>query len=210
MLPDYSEANPHQRKLRDGLEAKGVTIILSDSVGYFAILGAVRRHGIPDIVHLHWLQSFIISDGLFKTAAGGLRLLCELFLLRLIGVRVVWAVHNVLEHQKRAPRFEKLIKHLVVRMSDRVIIHCSAARKLIRQAYRLPQSTMHKCRVIPHRHYIDSYPNSRTQSEVRTALNGRFDDSQTVYLFFGQIRPYKNIPSLIKSFKKSANRMHDC
>lgn len=79
MPPDYREANPYQRKLRDGLEAKGVTVILSDSVDYFAILGAVRRHGIPDIVHLHWLQSFTISDDLFKTAAGGLRLLCGLF-----------------------------------------------------------------------------------------------------------------------------------
>ena len=202
MLPNYSEGNPYQRNLRAGLEANGVTVILSDSIGYFAILGAVQRYGLPDIVHLHWLQPFTISDGLIKTAAGGLRLLCELFLLRLMGVRIVWTVHNVVEHQKRAPRFEKLIKHFVVRLSNRVIVHCSVARESIMQAYRLPQSTMRKCRVIPHGHYIDSYPNSRTQAETRTALDGRFDDSQTVYLFFGQIRPYKNISQLIKTFEK--------
>lgn len=202
MLPDYREVNPYQRKLQAGLEANGMTVAVSDTIGHFAILGAVQKEGLPDVVHLHWLHSFMISKNPIKSATGIFRLLCELLILKSKGVTIVWTVHNVLEHRKRSPRLEKLIKHLVVRLSDRVIVHCSAARETIVQAYRLPQKAAHKCRVIPHGHYIDSYPNDQTQAEARTALGGEFDDSQIVYLYFGQIRPYKNIPTLIKNFKK--------
>lgn len=200
MLPDFCEVNPYQRELRTELEAQGATVTVSDSIGYFAILSAVRKHGLPDVLHLHWLQPFVISDDPKKTAAGGVRLLSELLLLKSRGVTIVWTVHNVLEHRKRAPRFEKLIKHSVVRLSDRVIVHCPAARRSIREAYHLSNAMTAKCISIPHGHYIDSYPNEQTQEQARNTLD--IDPEETSFLFFGQIRPYKSIPQLVDTFKE--------
>ncbi|WP_332098115.1 glycosyltransferase family 4 protein [Halalkalicoccus salilacus] len=173
---------------------------MSDSIGYFAILSAIREYGLPDVVHLHWLQPFVISENPIKTAAGGIRLLGELLLLKLMGVTVVWTVHNVLEHRKRSPRLETLIKHFVVRLSDYVIVHCPAARRSIQEAYHLSNEMASKCISIPHGHYIDSYPNEQTRDQARNTLD--IDSTDTTFLFFGQIRPYKNIPLLVETFKE--------
>jgi glycosyltransferase involved in cell wall biosynthesis len=52
--------------------------------------------------------------------------------------------------------------------------------------------------VIPHGHYRGEYPNDNTH-DAREILG--IDPRSTVTLFFGQIRPYKNVSSLVSAFR---------
>lgn len=208
MLPDYSNSNPYQCELRSGLESNGVSVTITDSIGLFAVLSAVvAQERRPDIVHLHWLDPFTINESRLLTVISGLRLALELVILRIWGITIVWTVHNLVEHRQRAPRLERGIKHIVVRLCHGSIVHCSAARKAAIQEYRLPRRVEHKFHVVPHGHYIDVYPNGGS-SGFRLATDQSetpFDESNVVFLYFGLIRPYKNVSGLIKAFKSLEN-----
>lgn len=203
MLPDYSDSNPYQHELRSGLEANGISVTISDSIGMFAVLTAVlAQERRPDVVHLHWLEPFTINESQLLTILAGFRLTIELIILRILGVTVIWTIHNLVEHRQRAPQLERAIKHIVVRLCHGSIVHCTAAREAAIQEYRLPRRVEHKFHVIPHGHYIDVYSNDQPPGQVDDRSETPFDESNIVFLYFGLIRPYKNVPGLIEAFKR--------
>lgn len=60
--------------------------------------------------------------------------------------------------------------------------------------------------VIPHGHYRDAYPDDVTKKEAREALS--LPKSSPLLLYFGYIRPYKNVPHLIKTFRALKTDAH--
>lgn len=197
-MPDYGEANPYQHQLQEALADHGVSVISDDGTGPFPILRAYFDNSRPRIIHLHWLHPYLMGRGPITTAMKGVRLMFELLLLRWLGVRVVWTIHNLIEHDQRAPRVEASCKHLILRWIDSAIVHCDSAIELVIDTYRLPPRTESKLVVIPHGHYIDWYPDDISRDEAREALG--MPKSSTVFLFFGRIQSYKNVPELVRSF----------
>lgn len=202
-LPDYGDANPYQMQLREGLAAHGVSVSMASGAGLFPVVTAVARHGWPAVVHLHWLHPYLVGRGPLTTAVKGIRLVVELLVLRLIGVTVVWTVHNLFEHDRRAPRVEAAFKHVVLRVIDAGIVHCPAARTSVQEAYRLPSRIGAKLSVVPHGHYIDWYENERTRREARRELGLALDS--TVFLHFGRIERYKGVSGLVAGFRSLAD-----
>lgn len=198
VMPDYGDANPYQHQLQDALTNHGVSVVSGDGTGMFPVFGAYLENGRPPILHLHWLHPYLMGVGPITTAVKGLRLMVELVLLRSLGVRIVWTVHNLLEHDRRAPRVEATCKHLILRLIDAGIVHCESAREAVIETYRLPPRLKSKLSVIPHGHYIDWYPNDISRAEARADLD--IPDSWTVFLFFGRIHPYKNVTELVRAF----------
>jgi glycosyltransferase involved in cell wall biosynthesis len=54
--------------------------------------------------------------------------------------------------------------------------------------------------VVPHGHYRDAYPNRIGKSQARSELG--IPPTARVFTFVGQVRPYKNVPLLIHSFRE--------
>lgn len=197
-MPDYGDANPYQHQLRDALAGYGVSVVSDDGTGLFPVLRAYLENDRPQILHLHWLHPYLIGGGPLTTALKGTRILIELLLLRWLGVRVVWTVHNLFEHDRRAPRVEAACKHLILRLVDVGIVHCESARVAVIEAYRLPPRLQSKLSVIPHGHYMDWYPDDISRGQARASLE--IHESWTVFLFFGRIEPYKNVTELVRAF----------
>lgn len=198
MYPDYSESNAYQRHLRDAIGERGYDVRMIGTDAPLPLLDAVRRNGRPDVFHINWLHRHFVTDSKLLTSVLALRLLFELVVLRAAGVELVWTVHNLVEHSRRTPRLELAVRRIAARLCDRILVHCESARELVVETYRLPESTQRRIEVIPHGHYIDSYPNRIDRSTARNSLG--FDDGQTVYLYFGLIRSYKNVPNLVRTF----------
>lgn len=207
LAPDFSGSNPYQRELRSHLEDRGVSVrfgttsgrSLFDGVTAFPVLDSVWTGGRPDVFHLHWFHAFVADERWPVSVLLGLQLLFELLVLRLLGVRLVWTVHNLFDHERRMPRrLEVAFRHAVFRLCDRVIVHCDRAARAVRRTYRLPPGVDHTLTTIPHGHYVDSYPNDVGREEARSSLG--FSDTETVFLFFGRIRAYKNVPGLVSAF----------
>ncbi|MWG35825.1 glycosyltransferase [Halomarina oriensis] len=198
MYPDYSESNAYQRHLRDAVTERGYDVRMVGADRVLPLLGAVRTHGRPDIFHVNWLHRHFVTGSSLLTAVLAFRLLFELLVLRALGVELVWTVHNLVEHSRRTPRLELAVRRLAAQLCDRIIVHCESARDLVVDTYRLPAATAERIEVVPHGHYIDSYPNEVSRETARESLG--YDDDQTVFLYFGLIRSYKNVPNLVRTF----------
>jgi len=202
MCPDYTESNPYQSELIDALADRDVDVTPVSVGGAFPLLSAARRHGVPDVVHLHWAHRFLIADRRFPTvlaAALGVRLLLELCVLRALGARLVWTVHNLADHERTAPRVELAVRRGLAEVVHRLVVHCDAAAASVREAYGLPDRVARRIRVVPHGNFADVYADETTREDARHCLG--LSEDVPVLLYFGLIRPYKNVPALVETFR---------
>ncbi|NOZ27289.1 MAG: glycosyltransferase [Chloroflexi bacterium] len=150
-----------------------------------------------DVLHLHWPDLFCQAE----TAWGRVRvsglLLGVLADLQARGVALVYTVHNLLPHETRWPWLDRLVTIWLLRRADVVHVHDPETAQEVR---RLRWGRRRRgVWVIPHGHYMDIYPNVRSREEARRRLD--LPDDAFVYLFFGQIRPYKGLDRLLDAFR---------
>jgi len=198
-VPDYSGGNPYQGELAGALERRGIAVNMAiPGVRNLPFIGALRDHGVPDVLHIHWIYPFLIGRYRTVTVLKGTRLLLELLVLKFLGVRVVWTVHNLEDHEGRTPTIERYFRSIVARLCDDLIVHCSTARDRLVERYDLPERYRDRIEVLRHGHYIDSYPDEVSRQEARKRLD--IETEATTFLYFGRIRAYKNLPGLIEAF----------
>lgn len=195
------QSNPYNELLADALRAHGVEVVAGEGPNRIPILPLVlawTKAGRPDVLHLHWTHRYLrrqFGIGSF----GRRRTELELRLLRHLGVRIVWTVHNVLGHEGRRNDEERRAHAMIAAASDAIICHCDAARALSAEAYGLDASTRARMHVVPHGNYASVYPDTIGRAAAREALG--LGPDQTVFLFLGQIRRYKGVMDLIDSFR---------
>ena len=210
LAPDYRDSNPYQEQLAEELAARGATVRASSGSGYLLPFSRMALTGDrPDVFHLHFFTPYmIVGDdrlrrlrvGWLVTAVLGVALLVDLAILRLCGVGTVWTVHDLTNHERRYLRTEAAVKHVAVRvLFDRVVVHCRTAGEEVRETLGVPGAA-DRFRVIPHGHFLDSYPDDLSQAEARDRLD--LGDAGTVFAFFGWVRPYKNVPLLVDHFRR--------
>jgi glycosyltransferase involved in cell wall biosynthesis len=134
----------------------------------------------PDLVHLHLTNSIALF---------------YLFLLRRLGIPVVFTVHNVTPHEKI--HWQKSILKSLYRQADLLIAHSEVdATRLEKEFSHSRDHTV----VIPHGSYgfFASGVTSSSQESARRALKLAPDDE--VVLFFGYIREYKGLDVLLDAW----------
>lgn len=209
VLPDYTDVNPYQRLLADGFDPEAATVTVASPAGAkLPVVGAVRDHGGPDLLHLHFLSQFVVaSDDLPRPLVPPVsllltvRFLLELLLVRLMGVPVVWTVHDRSDHGRPAPRVETLARSLAARwFVDEFVLHCETAVDDVVAAYRLPAGARERMTVVPHGPF--EYETTGDRASARRELD--LPEDAFVYLFFGSVKRYKNVTGLVDAFRRSA------
>lgn len=202
MVP--AQSNPYAELLADAVRAQGIEVGHGQGPSRLPVLPLVLawlRAGRPEVLHLHWTHRYlralvgIASFGRRRTAF-------ELRLLRRLGVRIIWTVHNVGGHEGGHDVEERRAHAMIAALSDAIICHCEAARTLCADAYGLDATTRARIHVVPHGNYSRVYPDTIDRATAREALGVTPD--QTVFLFLGQIRPYKGVMDLIDAFRTIA------
>lgn len=197
MCPDFRATNPYQELLATAVSSHGITVEWGKH-GRFALLYALRQK--PDLIHLHWSAPFWLDSRPLRSRVSALRFLAELLWVKRQGVRVVWTLHNLHDHERTNPRLEHTVNRQICRLADQVLVHCAAVETAVLQTYRLPQTLRRNLTVTGHGSFIGMYANTISRAEARRRLALPAD--ALVYLFFGQIRPYKGIPTLIDAFRQ--------
>lgn len=197
-LPDYTGSNPYQKNLAAALDEE---VIIGGRGEVLPLLRTIRSREDVSVIHLHWLHPYIFGASGLKTAAQLSLTILQLIVLGLRGVPVVWTVHNVVSHESPCPRVERWFKHVFVRFGfcSGIFVHCRAVAERLVDEYNLPGDVGQRVSVIPHGHYVDNYADEITKAEARTELG--LGPDETVFLYFGQIRPHKAVPRLIETFK---------
>jgi glycosyltransferase involved in cell wall biosynthesis len=208
-VPDYRGSNPYQAELAAGLEREGVAVETSSGDGLlFPVTRTLVAAGTPPVLHVHFLAPYMVvgDDRLERlglagplSALLGLHLVVDLLVASLLTDRLVWTAHDLRNHDGRAVRTERFLKHVFVRfLCDAVVVHCDRAKDVLRETFGLPERTRGKMVTVPHGHFLDEYPDEVDRQTARDRLDLPLE--ATVLLFFGWIRRYKNVPALVETF----------
>ena len=198
-LPDYSAANAYQRALGGALTGLGVRV-RADATRrrrVLPVLEAVRTHGRPDVLHVHWTEPYI-ARGAATSRFKARRTLAELRWVRARGTAIVWTAHDLLRHDRGADPRELAFMRGLGRLADAIVVHCEAARDVLAETLALDGSSRKRLRVIPHGHYAGAYPDDIDPGEARRRLG--LPAEARVIAFVGWVRPYKGVTELIEAF----------
>jgi beta-1,4-mannosyltransferase len=207
MMPDYRRDNPYQQLLAEALRSRSrgfasspslmplEVLFTTDYRRIFPLWRAVNDNS-ATVLHLHWLTPYLKGENWFTRSIYSLKLLMDLWLIRLSGVKIIWTVHNHLAHNTQFPQLELWLRKKISQVAHQLIVHHQYSGEY------LSQSWNHKLTftVIPHGHYQTIYPGAIAQQAARQQLNLPLDG--LLYLNLGMIRPYKGIESLFQVWQE--------
>lgn len=186
--------NPYVRLLADGVERADPAIRTAQyyTLPWRRLLLKRRCH----ILHLHWAElQYSYGHPSLSQARRSLRnLLTQLRYLQRRGVRLVYTVHNLSQHEGLHPDLNEQANQWLFAHADAIHVHDQASAETVAQIYDRREAVF----VIPHGNYIGVYPNTVRREEARDRLG--IPPGAFVYLFMGQVRPYKGLERLIQAF----------
>lgn len=193
------QGNTYQKKLEKALEENPTIQVLEGRNGQTPFFNDSRLADV-DIVHFHWFDPYVLYKKPLKQVIKMVTFLLRLSALKR-KVSLVWTAHNLKSHDSKYPWMEKRFLRYFVRLLDGISVHNYFTEKVLVDEYGVDPS---KIRLIPHPNYVGVYP---TAEEIRVnALREQLgiQPSEFVFMFLGQIRPYKGVVDAIKAFKFAA------
>ena len=151
-----------------------------------------------DVWHLHWPDLLLRTPHARQAAAKAGSLIALMSLARLRGTKVFWTMHNLGSHERLHPRTEAWFWQAFTGRLDGYLSLSRAARDAALE--RFPLLRQRPGFIIPHGHYRGVYPDLLTRSVARERLG--LSQDAPVIANLGLIRKYKNVPHLIRSFRK--------
>ena len=182
-------ANPHAALLAGELIGLGINLV------EWTPIRALLRPG--DLWHLHHPETVLYRRSELASVLETLVLLGLLALARLRRVRVLWTIHDLGSNDEWHPRLERWFWKRFVARVDAFI--CLSERSRTMALERFPALVGRPGYVVPHGHYRDAYPRTVTRAAARRQL--AVPPEATVLLHFGLMRPYKNVPHLVRIFR---------
>ena len=189
--------NPYLNMLYLASQAAGWELRKSTSPdNFFAQLEEVTA---GDVIHLHWTSPLIqravsIADATERLA--GVTGAVDAALAR--GGRLIWTVHNRLPHEVAFRQQEILLSEFLLDRATRVHILSTGTELAVADVYEIPAM---KIAHIPHSSYVGVYDQSLSRDAARSAFELAPDDF--VVLFFGQMRAYKGLHTLLAAAKRA-------
>ncbi|MCB1282088.1 MAG: glycosyltransferase family 4 protein [Salinibacterium sp.] len=190
----HNKGNPYTGNLCDAIEHAGFTV---EGTGFRTVFLQHMPRG-TRILHIHWLGALVTAPSRLKTLFKFVVFFAQLLWVRMRGVRVVWTVHNLLNHERHNRALDLLASRLVARWSSAVFVHCGYARDEAIRLFKIGRPS--KVVVTEHPSYVGSQPNTISRADARRELG--LGEADRVALFLGVIRPYKGVLDLIEAFKK--------
>lgn len=193
-------ANPYQDLLYQEMQRLGVQVnylgLLTSSYTINLFLQpfelALRRLTGACVVHLHWVYTFGLPG---SSRFPFLRRIAQrwfaawLWVVRLLGFRLVWTAHNVLPS---FPVFadDVTARRKLVAACDLVIVHSESTLDGLAKLGMVPRRSV----IIPHGPYLIANGSPESLRIPGTGSGPRR------LLFFGKVRPYKGVEDLLEAF----------
>lgn len=194
--PDYRENNPYQDLLYSKIDPEWH---LESGDIRSAIAAAKSATADQTVIfHLHWTAKVIGSAKTRQDAERRkMRFLREVAQFSRLGGSFVWTIHNVLPHEILFKDIEILFRQELGELAHQILVHAQASVPEITAVYPLPE---HKIKVVTHGNYLGVYRNYVSREAARSRFG--FGPDDVVFLFLGQLRPYKGLDELISAFSK--------
>lgn len=184
---------------------------LTDNPSLLLLFSEVMRHGVeispfykkksllsrPDVIHTHFPEWLIRWKHPWIAPLDVVAILGLLWFARRRGAALVWTGHDLEPHELSRPGLWRAYNRFFISQVDLLISFSKGATSLLverhSQLARVPAA------VVPHGHYRDYYTAPSKAAILRKELKL---DYRPVLLCFGLIRPYKNLPSIIRAWRE--------
>lgn len=140
-----------------------------------------------DVFHVHWPDHLFVGRNLWLALIKPIFFLLLLLRTRILGVPVVWTVHNLKPH--RSMNIAGRVCYRIFRKSVASVVLMNASDDVLPNVPSV---------IIPHAHYRD-WPVPPAKPNVVSACT---------YLYFGTISEYKNVESLVREFRNLPDLGH--
>lgn len=205
-FPTSSSGNPYQRLLIKALERENVDIIDLELSTIFPLTSQGVRSESVDLIHIDWMYQFYMSKptnlnliNVLVTIVRSFTFILDLCIVSISDTGLIWTVHDKYQHEREFQRTERLVNEATFVLADEIVVKCDAAGRIIENEYTF--ADMDTFQAIRDGNYQGVYPDTTSQQEARERLS--VDENTFVYLYFGFIRRYKGVDTLIKAFKHS-------
>jgi glycosyltransferase involved in cell wall biosynthesis len=206
MFPDLLSSDPYCRLLDGALRRRGIEVQRGRGLERGRSF-ARDLAGRVDVVHLHWIELLFWPGGhtplrrLASMHSQARRTISALRSLSDAGVRLAWTVHNSpLLSQSAYASVHLSLQSAVAQAADIVLVHSHYAAAEVRRLL-APTAPV---QVVPHGGYAGVYPPaSESREQTRRRLGLPLD--AFVFLMFGTLREYKQVPEAILAFRS----LHD-
>lgn len=192
-FPDYSKTNPYQ----DGLYS---SFRENSDVVYGNIEKAIslinERKSKNYIFHLHWPEPIFagVKNG-HEHDVRAMEFINNVKNFQSLGGIFIWTIHNRISHDRKFGAQEIEFLQILSDTANGIHIHNEASLPLINEYYSVDPR---KCLVVPHGSYEGSYGPAFDKAQSRDMLGLPRD--KTLFVFCGQIRPYKGVDELVVAF----------
>ncbi|KQO99447.1 glycosyltransferase family 4 protein [Leifsonia sp. Leaf264] len=167
-----------------------------------SLQAAVPELGRGDVLHVHWTSPICQKAASVGEARRRLDEFTTLVqALQRRGGRLIWTIHNRLPHEVVYRDVEIALNRFLSQTADAVHVMAESTADVVGDLYPLRLDRMH---VIPHPSYQGLYGRADSREPARRAL-GLAAGERTV-LFFGQMRPYKGLSTLIDALRLMQER----
>lgn len=190
-VPNISIYNPYQKLFYTALEKYGFEVVDDFE---FSFKNLWRQRLNVDMIHFHWAHT---NDSNFR---GWIRVgifFFRLLFCKFLRIKLVWTAHNLMPHDIKSYAMQFFRRLILVHMVDVIIVHFDGAKKQLRDLFHVSERKMV---LMYHGLYDEVYPNVVSSVDARKKLG--VPDTATVCLYFGAIRPYKNLEALIEAFNE--------
>lgn len=191
--------NPYVRLLARGVHAVAPQVEIGHTY-FLSLVWMIRHARAYDILHIHWIEHLFMVPRTWQRRKGFFSVVLALFLARLLNRKIVYTVHNLNQHEGRSPILNRIANAIIFRVAHAVHVHDETVAQEVARRY----GRRHNVFVIPHGSYLGAYPNDVDRATARAFLREKgiaVDDDAYVFLFLGQVRPYKGVEFLIRAFR---------
>ncbi len=149
-----------------------------------------------DLFHIHWPDNHFATRNPLKVVKANAAVLSWFKEAKEKGVKLVWTVHNLRPHERYHPYLEPFFYRPFINMLDGWIALSQTAAD--EATAKFPHLEEVPAFIIPRGHYRDSHQVHVSKGAARERLG--VPQEVNLSLYFGQVRAYKNVPHLVRTF----------
>ena len=188
--------NPYQALSYASFGEQGLAVTPVTDPWTFGMLARLQGQSRGVVYHLHWL-AFVTqgATSAAEAAAGVDRFLDEVHRFREAGGKLVWTVHNVVNHDAAYLGEELRLQQGIADAADLIHVMSEDTPELVRDVLSLPEG---KIVCVPHPSYLGAYEDYLPRDHARLMLG--IEPDEMVYAVVGAIKAYKGIERLVEAF----------
>ncbi|MFN8346177.1 MAG: glycosyltransferase [Spirosomataceae bacterium] len=199
VLPDAGPENPFQYELVRYLREQGLTVHVGKKYTLGSTFRAIVRYR-PDVIYYDWVHSFILGRSLVWSWVKSLIFILEIIVTRfLYRTKIVHTLHNLQNHAGILLGLERVVYRFFLQNCFLIRVYSEETKEAAIELFRLKPDRIKVIQDLPYHLY---YENKIDRITARKKLN--LPSESFVYLFFGEIKPYKGVDNLLKAFAEAA------